>query len=74
MGDFCLMRGLTMSITDTGFGLHGSETAAGLLSGIFLHNHIKDHKKSQASLPSLSLLGSKILKNYPLDGPTCLMA
>lgn len=40
-----------MSITDTGFDLHGSETTVALLSGIFLHNHIKGNGKSQASLP-----------------------
>lgn len=40
-----------MSITDTGFGLHGSETTVAFLSDIFLHNHMKGNRKRQASLP-----------------------
>lgn len=40
-----------MSITDTGFGLHGSETAVVHVRAIFLYNHIKESKRTQASLP-----------------------
>lgn len=48
-----------MSITDTGFGLHGSETAVALLRGIFLHNHSKESKKSQPPYPPSFSQGAK---------------